>query len=126
MRNSKGMTLVELMFAAAVVSIALLSSVFVMLEARQISMEARQRLQAANAARSVLEAVKDTPLTSLSTINLSGYVPASLPSGAITLTTNPASLTSATLATVTVNVSWLGAKNRTQNLSVSTQRSRYS
>lgn len=119
------MTLIELMVSVAIASIAILSTMYVMLEARQLSMEARQRLLAANAARSVLEVVKDTALTSVSSISTTAYVPSTLPSGAITITTNPSNVTGVTIATVTVNVSWKGAKNRTQNLAITTQRSMY-
>ena len=126
-QNGRGLTLIELLVATAVVSIAMLASAFMVLQGRQMAVDARTKLLAVNAARSVLEAVKDTPLTALSTITLSSYVPSALPSGSITLTTNPSSIISTTtIATLTVTVSWRASRNRTQTLAISTQRSAYS
>ena len=127
LRNQQGLTLVELLFAAAVVSIAMLSSAFMILQGRQMALDARTKLLAVNAARSVLELVKDTPLTSVSGLSTTSYIPSSLPSGAIAITTNPSPIVSSTtIATVTVTVTWKGSRNRTQTLAITTQRSAYS
>ena len=124
-KNEKGMTLIELMLSFVVLSIVLVSSFFVLTAAHQMSMESRTRLLALNAGRSVLEDIKNTALTNVSSINTSSYVPAALPSGAITITTNPANVSSSTVATVTVTVSWRGPRNRLLSLQLSTMRSIY-
>ena len=124
-RNQKGLTLIEMMVSMVILSTVLLSSVFVLVQARQTSEEARTRLLATNAAKSVLDVIKNTALTSVSAINTTSYIPAGLTNGAITITTNPANVTGLTVATVTVRVSWTGPKNATKQIDFTTMRSSY-
>ena len=123
--SQKGVTLVEAVIALGILLPVMLTVLFVLMNAHQISQEARQRLLALNAARSVLEVVKDTPLLNVPAINTAPYVPGELVNGAIAIATNPANLANVNLATVTVSVSWRGPRNRPYALEVSTMRSRY-
>lgn len=126
MNSERGVTLVEFMISMAILGLVALSSFYVLTSARQMSESSRARLLALNTARSVLEQAKNTPLVSVPTMNTAALVPAALPSGAITITTNPSTVTSTTtVATITVNVSWRGSRNRQESLQVSTMRSRY-
>ena len=123
--SQKGVTLAEAVIALGVLLPTMLIVLLVLINAHQTSQEARQRLLALNAARSVLEIVKDTPLLNVPAINTAPYVPGELVNGAIAIATNPASLANVNLATVTVSVSWRGPRNRPYTLEVSTMRSRY-
>lgn len=126
MNSERGVTLIEFMFSMAILGLVALMSFYVLTSARQMSESNRARLLALNAARSTLEQVKNTPLISVPTMSTSALIPSNLPSGAITITTNPAAVTAATtVATITVTVSWRGARNRTESLQLSTMRSRY-
>ena len=126
MRSERGVTLIEFMISMAILAVVALTSFYVLTSARQMSESNRARLLALNVARSALEQIKNTPLISVSTMSTSALIPTNLPSGAITITTNPANVTAATtVATVTATVSWRGARNRQESLQVSTMRSRY-
>lgn len=124
--RQKGLTLLEMLYSMAIFSLVVLTSFYALTTAHQLSQESRQRLLALNAARSTLEEVKVSNLANVLTINTAQFVPAGLRNGAITIQTNPASITAATtIATITVNVTWQGNKNRNMTLSFSTMRSRY-
>lgn len=123
--SRKGLTLVEVLGALTLLLPTLLVALYVLTAAQGMSEESRERLLALNAARSTLEIVKDTPLVNVPNINTVPLVPTGLRNGAIAVTTNPANLGAQTLATVTVTVNWLGAKNRPRSLQVTTMRSRY-
>ncbi len=125
MKSEQGVTLIEFMFSIAILAIVVLSSFFILSSAKQMSENSRYRLMALNTARSTLEQIKNTPLANVGAIVTSSFVPAALPSGAVTITTNPAILTSSTIATVTVTVSWRGPRNRQESLQLTTMRSRY-
>lgn len=132
-KNERGLTLVEMMVSMVVLSLVVLGCVFVLVQARQMSEEARMRLLATTAAKSVLDLVKNTAVSSVNattqtigTTAASSFVPAGLPNGTITFTTNPSPTTSTTtLATVTVRVQWTGSKNSTRTLNFTTMRSSY-
>ena len=78
MRNQKGMTLIEMMVSMLVLSIVLLSCIFVLVQARQASEDARMSLLATNAAKSVLDVIKNTSLSSVGAISTSSYIPSGL------------------------------------------------
>jgi len=124
-RCQKGLTLVEVLGALTLLLPTLLVALYVLIIAQNMSQEARERLLAVNAARSTLETIKSTPLPSIPALNTASLVPANLKNGAIAITTNPANLAGQSIATVTVTVSWLGAKNRPRALRVTTMRSQY-
>lgn len=124
-RNQKGISLVEMVMSVTILSIAVLAGAYILLQARQMGEESRQRLVAANVAKTVLETVKNTALANVSAISTTGLVPATLPGGTISITTNPANVSGQSLATVTVRVQWTGPRNSTRTLDVSTQRSSY-
>lgn len=126
MRNERGLTIIEFMISLAVLSIVVLSAFYILTAARQMSEASRSRLLAINAARSAVEQIKNTPLANVGAISTAALIPSNLPSGTMTITTNPSSgLSSATIATVTVTVNWRGSKNRQESLQVTTMRSRY-
>ncbi len=125
LRSRKGMTLVEVLAALTILLPTLLAALYVLVVAQNMSQESRDRLLALNAARSTLETIKDTALTSVPNINTTSFIPANLKNGAISITTNPTNLGGQTLATVTITVNWLGPKNRARSLQVTTMRSRY-
>lgn len=123
--NERGLTMVELMISLFVMVTTVGMAVYLLSSAQQLSRDSRERLMALNAARSTLEAVKDTPLGNVTGINAAAFVPAELSGGQITILTNPANLTGATIATVTVRVAWNGTRNIPRTLQVSTRRSVY-
>lgn len=120
-----GFTLVEVMFSVAILGLVLLSAFHALTFAHQMSQESRYRLIATNTARSVLETIKDTPLGLVDTIDTSTLIPADLPNAGITITTNPANLTGAQLATVTVSITWTNPKGLPGVLEFTTMRSRF-
>ncbi len=125
-RNENGLTLVEMMVAMTILTIVFLSSMFVLIQSRQMAEESRFRLIAAGVAKTVLETVKNTPLANIATIDAQAVVAATaLPFGTATLTTNPSPVGTAAVATVTVRVQWRGPKNRLSRLDMSTMRSKY-
>lgn len=123
--HEKGLTLIELMFSFGLFGLVVASSFFSLIVAHQMSEDSRSKLLALNAARTTLEVIKDTPLANVPSMNTTGFVPADLPSGAISITTNPASVTTASIATITVTVTWAGSKNMPRQLEVTTMRSAY-
>ena len=123
--SSSGFTLIEMMFSCMLFAIVVSSSFFGIITAHQMTEDSRSKVIALNAARSVLEAVKDTSLANVPSINTAAFIPADLPNGAVTLTTNPSSVAGAQIATVTVSVTWTGSKNRAQQLDITTMRSRF-
>ena len=123
--RERGFTLVELLVSISIMTFVLLTSVKVLMEAQQMTQQARYRLLAVNAARSVLETIKDTPLTQVPATGTAAFVPQGLPGGAIAIVTNPANLAGVSIATVTVRVTWVNPKNLQGRLEVSTMRSRF-
>jgi len=123
--RENGFTLIEVMFSLAILSFVLLSSFAALTNAHQMSQESRYRLIAANTARSVLETVKNTPLGLVGAINTNNFLPADLPAAAIVITTNPANLNGAQLATATVTITWTNPKGLPGFLEVSTMRSMF-
>ncbi len=119
--HERGMTLVEMIMSLTILAVGVLAAIFVMTTAKQMAEDARFKLMAVNAAKSVLEVVKDTPLANVAGIDESDYVPADLPDAEITLLTNG----STPLITVTVRVEWTGAKGRAQQIEVTSMRSAY-
>lgn len=124
-RGQRGFTLLEVLFATGIVTLVVASAVYVLLMAFHMSEESRNRLLALNTARSVLEEIKDTPIASVADLDVEDLIPEELVGGTIDITTNPADASAEVLATVTVTVSWNGAKNRGQTLSITTMRSAY-
>ncbi len=123
--RERGFTLVELLVSITIMTFVLLTSVKVLMEAQQMTQQARYRLLAVNAARSVIETIKDTPLNQVPAIATAAFVPQGLPAGTITIVTNPVNLAGVSVATVTVRVTWRNPKNTIGRLDVSTMRSRY-
>ena len=124
-QNQKGLGLVELLFSFAFMVLVLLFALYVLSAAHHLSEESRGRLLALNAARSTLEAIKNTALVNVPAINTAQYVPADLRNGAIAIATNPANLAGVQVATITVNVTWNGPRNRPMQYQITTMRSRF-
>lgn len=123
--NQGGFTLIEVMFSVAILALVLLAAFSALTEAHKMSQESRYRLIATNAARSVLETVKETPLALVGVINTNNFIPTDLPNGAIAITTNPANLTGVQLATITVSITWTNPKGLPGVLEFTTMRSRF-
>ncbi len=123
----KGFTLIEVLVSIGILTILMGTSLAVLVESRQFSEDSRSRVLAMDAARSVLEVVKETPLSLVPSITVANYVPAGLKTGSIAITTSSATgdLTVDSIATVTVTVTWNGTKNRTRTLQLTTMRSKY-
>lgn len=124
-RNEKGVLLMEVLFAFLLLALVAISAGGLLIKTAQMSEDNRGRLLALQSAQSALETIKDTPLTSLATINTASFVPAYLKNGALTIQTNPVIGANTQLATITVTVSWSGAANRPQQLQISTMKSRF-
>jgi type II secretory pathway pseudopilin PulG len=128
-KSQSGMTMLEVLFSFAILALVSLNAVKLSLSAQQMTQDTQLKLLAVGAARSVMEVVRTTPLDTLddnpSPITASSYVPADLPSGAIAITTSPASLTGVDVATITVRVTWTGSKNRSRTLDLTTIKTRY-
>lgn len=120
-----GFTLLELMVSLAILGFVLLGSLRIIAESHQMTQEARYRLLAGNAVRSILEEIKDTPLGQVNNLNPDVFVPGDLPNGDATIITNPANVSGVQLATVTVRITWRNPKNLPGLLEVSTMRSRF-
>ena len=120
-----GFTLVEVMFSVAILGLVLLAAFSGLTSAHQMSQESRYRLIATNTARSVLETIKDTPLGLVDNIDTAALIPQDLPNGNITITTNPANLSGAQLATVTVSITWTNPKGLPGAVEFTTMRSRF-
>ncbi len=125
LQHEKGVLLMELLFAFFLLAFIVVSSGGLLIKTAQMSANNKGRLLALQTAQSVLETVKDTPLTSIANINTATFIPASLNQGAVTIQTNPAIGATTQIATITVTVSWRGVSNRAQQLQVSTMRSRF-
>lgn len=124
--NAKGFTLIELMIAVSILVITLGASLQVLQNAQTMSQESRERFYAANAGRSVIEAIKNTSLVNVPNISTPQYVPSGLSGGTITIATNPSPVTaSTTVATVTITVNWTSSKNRARSMTFTTMRSKY-
>ena len=119
----KGLTLIELLISLGLLILITGSALSVLNAAQQTSEDSRSRLLALNAARSLLEEIKDTPVQEIATIRVADYIPQNLCRGNVTLLTNPSTIGSSQLATITVRVSWVGSNNRPQTLDVTTMRS---
>ena len=124
-QTEKGLTLIEMMFSFFFMVLILLFALQVLTSAHQLSEESRGRLLALNAARSTLEAIKNTALVNVPAINTAAFVPAELRNGNIAITTNPANLVGVQIATVTVTVTWFGPRNRPMQFQMTTMRSRF-
>lgn len=124
-KSQKGLTLVEMMISIFILTTVLGFSMYLIHSAHELSKDSRDRLLALHAARSTLETIKNTGLTSVTGINTAQFVPNGLRNGAVAIATNPANLASATIATITVTVSWTGSRNRARTLQMSTMRSVY-
>ena len=125
LKLKRGMTLIEMMIAVAILAVVLLGAGAVLFHSRQMAEDARLKLIALDAAKNTLEVIKNTPLANCGAINTGGLVSEDLPDGAIAISTNPANLANQTLATITVTVSWTGANNRTSQFQSSTMKSSY-
>ncbi len=117
----------EILTSIGVLALLMGSSVGVMVAARQYSEESRGRLHAMDAARTVLEVVKETPLSQVGSLTLSSYVPAGLKNGSIAITTSSATgnLSVDAIATVTATVTWTGPRNATRTFALTTMKSKY-
>ena len=124
-KREKGMTLIELLFSMLILGGVLISGLYAMTEAHNLAAESRARLLAMNAARSVLETIKNTDLVNVPGINTVPFVPADLNSGTIVITTNPSPIGANSWARVTVTVNWRTPKNVLKNVQFTTMRSIY-
>lgn len=125
-KDLKGFLLLELLFAFGILAFVVVSSGGLLIKSSQMSEDNKGRLLALQTAQSAIETIKDTPLTSLASINTAAFIPAGLSQGAVAIQTNPATILASTqIATVTITVSWRGAMNRAQQLQVSTMKSRF-
>ena len=124
-RKNRGFTLMEVIISIAILFITVGGAVYVLINAQHMMQETRQRLLALNAARSTLEVIKTTGLGNVPSIKTAQYISAGLPNGAVVITTNPADLAGASIATVTVTVNWTGPRNRPKSLTITTMKSRY-
>ena len=120
-----GTTLIEMLIALVVLVVAAGAMAMSISVAQSQAEEARGRLLALQAARSVIENIKDTAVDNLLTIDTSTYLPQGLADAAIDLATNPAAPAGQDLVTATVTVSWTGPRGRAMSLRLSTMRSRY-
>lgn len=143
--RNKGFTLMEVAISIAVFAIVLVTSVFVLTAAHQLSTQSRERLLALTAARSTLETIKNTPLANVDNIpqaTLDALVPTAggipITAGGVmllrqagatpviqVLTDPPIVGLNTNIAVVTVRVTWAGPKNITQVLELTTMRSRF-
>lgn len=126
-KGQRGMTLIEVLFSFGLLSIFALTSLKLIAMSQQLTVDTQSKLIAIGAARSVMEMVKTNPLSEVDTLSTASYLPADLPNGSISIVTSPsgASLDAATIATVTVAVSWTGSKGRTLSTSLSVLKSAY-
>ncbi len=122
-KTTKGIMLVELLFSLGVLVVVMLVAFYVLLAAHHLSEESRQRLLALNTANTVLEIVKETPLQGVGGIVPNNFLSADLPNGNVAIVTNPINLNGAQIATITVNVTWVGPRGRALNLQISTMKS---
>jgi Tfp pilus assembly protein PilX len=124
-KKNEGVLLLELLFAFCILGFIVISAGGLLIKTAQMSEDNKGRLLALQTAQSALETIKDTALTNIANIPATISIPAGLRHGAVTIQTNPANVTGVDVATVTVTVSWQGANNRSQQLQVSTMKSRF-
>ncbi|MDP3921114.1 MAG: type II secretion system protein [Candidatus Omnitrophota bacterium] len=123
--SQRGLTLIELMISMGILLITVLLAFYVLTTSQQMAEHARGRLSALNAARSVMEAIKDTSIDGIAEIVLADFVPDELQNAAVTIATNPTPVAADDpIATVTVTVAWTGPNNRDMALAISTMKSR--
>lgn len=117
----------ELSLALAIFLVVLVPSIHILTSAHQLSTQSRERLLALNTARSTLETIKNTPLSTVANINTAPFIPQGLRNGAVAMNINSdtGNLATATLATITVTVTWTGPKNIPQRVDITTMRSRF-
>jgi Tfp pilus assembly protein PilX len=123
--NESGSLLLEILFAFLLLSFVVISSGGLLAKTAQMSADNKGRLLALEAAQSALETIKDTSLTSIANINTAALIPANLNQGTMTIQANPTIGATTQIATITVTVSWRGSLNRTQQLQISTMKSRF-
>jgi len=125
--NNRGFTLMEILVSLGILTMVIGASIASLIGTQQYSEDVRGRLLAMNAAQSVIEAVKATPLSQVPNITASSFVPSALKNGSIALNTSSATgnLSVDSIATVTVIVSWTGPKNRPRTFQLTTMRSKY-
>lgn len=126
-KSNQGLSLLEVLVSLGIFTMVLGSSLYAMTKSQQFSEESRGRLIAMNAARSVLETVKESTLPNVPNINLNSFVPAGLKNGSIAMATSSATgnLAVDPIATITITVSWTGPNNMTRSLQLTTMRSQY-
>ncbi len=117
----------EILVSLGILTMVIGASIASLIGTQQYSEDVRGRLLAMNAAQSVIEAVKATPLSQVPNITASSFVPSALKNGSIALNTSSATgnLSVDSIATVTVIVSWTGPKNRPRTFQLTTMRSKY-
>jgi prepilin-type N-terminal cleavage/methylation domain-containing protein len=127
--NKNAFTLIELMLSLALVLIASAGMLEAINAANILSIEARESTIAMNDARSIVERIKITPLSSLpngTTVNassiwadLNSFVSNSLSNQQITVT----GTTGVTLRQLTVSISWRGPRNKLKTIQFVTKKS---
>lgn len=125
LRNNRGVLLLELLLGFFLLAFVVVSAAGLLIKTAQMAEDNKGRLLALQAAQSALETIKDTPLTSISSINTADLIPTGLKQGTLAIQTNPVIGTNTQIATITVTVSWNGTGNRAQQLLVSTMKSRF-
>jgi Tfp pilus assembly protein PilX len=124
-KSKRGIILAEFLMSLGILVAVLVGTCFIFVAAHRLSEDSHQRILALSAASAALETVKNTPIAAVPAINTNGMVPADLPNGQIAITTNPANVANATIATVTVTVTWTGPGGRARNIQMSTMRSNF-
>lgn len=124
-RKELGLTLIEFLISMGILGVVMGTSFYVLTLSNQMSQDSRERWLALNAARSVLEVIKDTAVQNVPAIDTMSFIPAGLPNGTVSLLTNPSPVGTAQIATVAVRVNWTGTKNRMKTLEITTMRSRF-
>ena len=79
--SKRGFLMAEALVGLGLVVMVIGTSVAALTSSQQYAELSRSRLLAINAARSVLEATKDTPLSQIPNLVISGFVPAGLSNG---------------------------------------------
>ncbi|MBU1864064.1 MAG: type II secretion system GspH family protein [Candidatus Omnitrophica bacterium] len=128
-RNKCGFTLVEVIVSLALLVITSAGALYAIHMANILSIEAKEMTIAMNDARSVLEQVKITGLSSLpnnttvnaSTLwaNLATFISNNLASEQVQITGG----SGASLRQITVTVSWIGPRNRAKSVQFTTLKS---
>lgn len=123
----------EVLLSLGIFTVVLVSSLFVLSSAHQLSTQSRERLLALAAVRSTLETIKNTTLLNLGGVQTTvndpdnDFLPVALRNGNFTIDINSdtGNLGTANIATVTVTLTWTGPKNIPQRLDITTMRSRF-